>query len=48
MDYYVSFQVDMFATAWKFHALNKPDESNPLAKKRIGTQDRPHHKNLNG
>lgn len=40
--------VDMFATAWKFHALNKPDESNPLAKKRIGTQDRPHHKNLNG
>ncbi|XP_060569488.1 BTB/POZ domain-containing protein 19-like [Ruditapes philippinarum] len=40
--------VDMFATAWKFHALNKPDEGNPLAKKRIGTQDRPHHKNLNG
>lgn len=40
--------VDMFASAWKFHALNQPDQNNPLAKKRIGTQDRPHHKNLNG
>lgn len=40
--------VDLFSSAWKFHALNQPDPNNPLAKKRIGTQDRPHHKNLNG
>ncbi|KAL4236268.1 BTB/POZ domain-containing protein 19 [Mactra antiquata] len=40
--------VDLFATSWKFHALNQPDPNNPLAKKRTGTQERPHHKNLNG
>lgn len=42
------FPVDLFNGAWRFHALNTQDPSNTNAKKRVGTQDRPHHKNLNG
>ncbi|KAH3695518.1 BTB/POZ domain-containing protein 19-like [Dreissena polymorpha] len=40
--------VELFSIAWRFHALNQPDPNNASAKKRIGTQNRPHHKNLNG
>ncbi|KAL3869284.1 hypothetical protein ACJMK2_041987 [Sinanodonta woodiana] len=38
--------VDLFSSAWKFHALNQPDPNNALAKKRAGTTPRDHHKNL--
>ncbi|XP_052778189.1 BTB/POZ domain-containing protein 19-like [Mya arenaria] len=40
--------VELFSTAWRFHALNQPDPNNERARKRIGTQERSHHKNLNG
>ncbi|WAR24254.1 BTBDJ-like protein [Mya arenaria] len=39
--------VELFSTAWRFHALNQPDPNNERARKRIGTQERSHHKNLN-
>lgn len=40
--------IELFSSAWRFHALNQPDPNNSLARKRIGTLSRPHHKNLTG
>ena len=38
--YYYFTQVHLIAAAWKFHALQRPDPSDPYTRPRVGTLPR--------